>query len=165
MKSYDVPYPKLSVPYVTASGLYSGSVSPWAPGTIGSAVAAICGIFFLSGGSLFLGSLIWFFAGWWSIHAIEKTCGAKYHDARVFVADEWCGQWLVLAAMFYLFPKMPLWQIGCIGFLVFRAFDIIKPWPISAIDAKVSGGFGVMLDDVIAALMGIALLLAIAQFN
>jgi len=42
------------------------------------------------------------------------------------------------------------WQAMVIGFLLFRVFDIIKPWPIKMVDQRVGGGFGIMLDDVLA---------------
>ena len=42
-----------------------------------------------------------------------------------------------------------------LGFLVFRFFDVLKPWPIKVIDEKVGGGFGIMLDDIIAALFSL----------
>jgi len=45
-----------------------------------------------------------------------------------------------------------------LGFLLFRLFDILKPWPISWLDKKVSGGFGIMIDDVIAGLAAAAVI-------
>jgi len=51
------------------------------------------------------------------------------------------------------------WQNVVLGFVLFRIFDIIKPWPIKWADQKVQGGFGIMLDDVLAAVFAGALLL------
>jgi phosphatidylglycerophosphatase A len=51
------------------------------------------------------------------------------------------------------------WQAVGLGFILFRIFDIVKPWPIKWIDQKVQGGLGIMLDDVLAAVFASALLL------
>ena len=48
-------------------------------------------------------------------------------------------------------PSDWLWIVA--GFVVFRIFDIVKPWPISVLDRKVGGGLGIMIDDVVAGLM------------
>ena len=50
------------------------------------------------------------------------------------------------------------WQSVVLGFALFRLFDILKPWPISWLDKKVSGGFGIMIDDVIAGLAAAAVI-------
>ena len=44
----------------------------------------------------------------------------------------------------------PTWQTVLVGFLLFRIFDIVKPWPIKLLDKHVHGGFGIMIDDVLA---------------
>lgn len=71
-------------------------------------------------------------------------------DPKEIVVDEVAGQWLTLTFI-------PLtWQGYLIGFILFRIFDILKPWPVSWADRSVKGGLGVMLDDIIAALYAIA---------
>ncbi len=66
------------------------------------------------------------------------------HDHGGIVWDEFVGFWIAMAAL-------PItWQSVVLGFILFRLFDILKPWPISWLDKKVSGGFGIMIDDVIA---------------
>ena len=66
------------------------------------------------------------------------------HDHGGIVWDEFVGFWIAMAAL-------PItWQSVVLGFELFRLFDILKPWPISWLDKKVSGGFGIMIDDVIA---------------
>jgi phosphatidylglycerophosphatase A len=54
------------------------------------------------------------------------------------------------------------WQWIAVGFVLFRLFDILKPWPIRWIDKKVGGGFGIMLDDVLAGIFGWLVLQGIA---
>lgn len=69
------------------------------------------------------------------------------HDFGGIVWDEVAG---FLVTMWW----MPLtWQTLVVGFALFRLFDIIKPWPIRWVDRRVSGGFGIMLDDILAGLL------------
>ena len=65
-------------------------------------------------------------------------------DDPSIVIDEFAGQWLTLLGA----PAHPL--AALVGFLLFRIFDILKPWPVSVADRKVHGGLGVMLDDLLA---------------
>ncbi|GFO72370.1 phosphatidylglycerophosphatase A [Bathymodiolus japonicus methanotrophic gill symbiont] len=69
------------------------------------------------------------------------------HDFGGIVWDEIAG--FLITMWFVVFS----WQNLIAGFVLFRIFDIFKPWPIRWIDQKISGGFGIMLDDVIAGLM------------
>jgi len=64
------------------------------------------------------------------------------------------GQWLVLIAA----PLDP-WYYSA-GFVLFRVCDILKPWPASWADRNVTGGLGIMLDDILAALFGLAAIVA-----
>jgi phosphatidylglycerophosphatase A len=74
------------------------------------------------------------------------------HDHGGMVWDEMVAYWLVVAFV----PFHWLWWFA--AFVIFRFFDIVKPWPIRYIDQKVSGGFGIMLDDILAAVYTLALL-------
>ena len=62
----------------------------------------------------------------------------------------------------FMVPKE--WILILIGFILFRALDILKPWPISSIDRRVKGGFGIMLDDVVAALFSLAIIQTVIYF-
>ena len=86
------------------------------------------------------------------------------HDTPGIVFDEIVG-FLVTAAP--LLPSLGLaterhWLWLIAAFALFRAFDIWKPWPIKRLDATVHGGFGIMLDDLVAGLYGAAILLILA---
>ncbi len=81
------------------------------------------------------------------------------HDHGGIVWDEFVGLWVTLT----LVP--PDWLWVSLGFILFRVFDIWKPWPISWADKRVSGGFGIMLDDLIAGLFALACLQAIMAFS
>ena len=89
------------------------------------------------------GSAVVFVIGWWAAETVAKTSGVR--DPSIVVIDEVCGQWLVLLAA----PRDPIaWSLA---FLLFRLFDVWKPWPVRWVDRNLKGGFGIMLDDVAAA--------------
>jgi phosphatidylglycerophosphatase A len=70
------------------------------------------------------------------------------HDSKEIVIDEVVGYLITMT-------WLPVtWQSAVIGFLVFRFFDIVKPPPIRQLDQKIQGGFGVMVDDIAAGIIG-----------
>ncbi|MFQ5939980.1 MAG: phosphatidylglycerophosphatase A [Alphaproteobacteria bacterium] len=84
-----------------------------------------------------------FAVGWWA----ASVYGGRPHesDPGPVVIDEVAGQWLTLLAA-------PLdWRFYAAGFLLFRAADIAKPWPVRWAERRLKGGLGVMLDDALAA--------------
>jgi len=81
------------------------------------------------------------------------------HDHGGIVWDEFVGFWIAMAAL-------PItWQSVVLGFVLFRVFDILKPWPISWLDKRVSGGFGIMIDDVIAGLAAAVVIYFLGYFG
>ena len=78
------------------------------------------------------------------------------HDSKMIVIDEVAGQWIALLPA-ALNPALIL-----IAFILFRFFDILKPWPISFIDKKVPGALGVMGDDIIAGLFAAICVFAVS---
>ncbi len=79
------------------------------------------------------------------VYLCDKTSeDMGVHDHGGIVWDEMVGFWITMLAV----PFGILWIVA--GFLLFRLFDIWKPWPISLADKHVHGGFGIMIDDVIA---------------
>ncbi len=140
-----------------ASGFGSG-LSPFAPGTAGSAVAVLG--FWISGTASWpLWAHLAVVAGLFAlgILASDWVCRALVtEDASAIVIDEWVGQWLTLGvgAIFWPFARGTLWEIGflAVGFVFFRVVDILKPWPANWADRSVGGGFGAMLDDLLAAI-------------
>ena len=88
-----------------------------------------------------------------SIWVVDRACrAAGVGDASAFVLDEFVGQWVTLLAA----PKSVL-AVG-IGFVLFRIFDIGKPWPVSWADRRLKGGLGVMADDLLAGLLAAVVL-------
>ncbi|HST28180.1 MAG TPA: phosphatidylglycerophosphatase A [Rudaea sp.] len=142
-----------------ACGFGSG-LSPFAPGTAGSLAALLPWLALreLSLPWFALALLLAFALGVWvSDWAIRKLSVA---DPGAVVWDEFVGQWLALAPLLF-WPRGWLWIVG--GFVLFRVFDIAKPWPVSWADRKISGGLGVMLDDVIAGVYAALALAALEQ--
>ena len=76
------------------------------------------------------------------------------HDHGSIVWDEFVGIWITLIFL----PNTWLWLL--LGFVVFRLLDIAKPWPISVLDRNVTGGFGIMIDDMLAGVIAAAVLYA-----
>ncbi len=129
-----------------ASGFGAG-FSPFASGTVGSAVALVPW-FALRGlpAWTWLAIIVVAFAiGVWASQVIVQRL--RIEDPGVIVWDEFVGQWITLWPLL-LWPRGPAW-IG-VGFVLFRVFDVWKPWPVSWADGHVKGGFGAMLDDVLA---------------
>ncbi|MBA6411554.1 phosphatidylglycerophosphatase A [Parahaliea sp. F7430] len=134
-----------------AFGFGSG-LSPKAPGTAGTLMALplyllLAPLPLLSYSAVLVLSAI---AGIWICDRASKQLGV--HDHPGIVWDEFVGLWVTMWAV----PQGWSWLLA--GFLLFRLFDIAKPWPIGPLDKKVEGGFGIMIDDVIAGIMACAVL-------
>lgn len=128
---------------------FGAGLLPKAPGTWGSLAAVpIAALLYLWGGNLAVATaaLVAFLAGIWASAVYVRETGTE--DPGAVVIDEVAGQWLVLAAV----PFDPL--LYGAGFVLFRLFDIAKPWPVSWADRHVKGGLGVMLDDMLAGVYG-----------
>jgi phosphatidylglycerophosphatase A len=98
-------------------------------------------------------------AGWWAVRALPA--GAAEADPGWIVVDEAAGMLLALAAL----PAGWGWAGVALAFALFRAFDILKPWPVSWADG-LAGATGVMLDDILAgAMAGAVLVLGAALWN
>lgn len=130
--------------HLLAFGLGSGC-APKAPGTFGTLAAIPFWWLFLQDVPLipYICVLIAGFA--FGVYLCEQTSkDLGVHDHGGIVWDEWIGLWITYLAL----PTGIEWVV--IGFALFRFFDILKPWPIKWLDEKVHGGFGIMIDDVLA---------------
>jgi len=129
--------------HILAFGFGSG-LMPKAPGTFGT-LAAIVPWFWLNQLSLITYIIVLSAAILIGIYLCDKTSSdLGVHDHSGIVWDEFCGLWLTMIAV----PATAQWVI--VGFLLFRFFDILKPWPINWLDKQVHGGLGIMLDDLLA---------------
>ncbi|MFT6559235.1 phosphatidylglycerophosphatase A [Sneathiella sp.] len=142
---------------ILATWFWTG-LSPKAPGTIGSLAALPFGylIFSLLGDQALLIAIgLVFVIGVISTDVYLKKTGAS--DPGEVVIDEVAGQWIPLLIagtnpLYYLF-----------AFVLFRIFDILKPWPIGWMDKHIKGAFGVMFDDIAAGICAALILFVITQ--
>jgi phosphatidylglycerophosphatase A len=142
-----------------ACGFGSG-LSPVAPGTAGSLAALLPWLILRELPAMYFAAVVAaaFALGVWACDWTVRTL--KIADPSAVVWDEFVGQWIALAPLVWWLRGWP-WVI-C-GFALFRVFDILKPWPVSWADRKIGGGFGVMLDDVIAGVYAALALAALQQ--
>ena len=138
---------------------FGSGLSPVAPGTAGSLAALPCWLLVADQPPWL--QLLFIGAGFaLGIYCCERTSRALgVHDHGAIVWDEFVGQWLCL-----LF--VPTSVIGfALAFVLFRLFDITKPWPVGWVGRRFKGGLGVMLDDVAAAGYAIIVLLLLRYFG
>lgn len=126
---------------------------PKAPGTWGSlgAVALAAGLPYPA---IFAAAFL--FPGIWAAGRMAKTGGRD--DPQHVVIDEAVGQWIALAGGAHT------WQSVLAAFVLFRFFDIFKPWPVNALE-RLPGGWGIMMDDVMAGIYAFFVMLALRWFN
>ena len=147
-----------------ACGFGSG-LAPLAQGTFGSLAALLPWLvlrgFPVWGYALVL--LAGFAVGVRACDVAGRSLGVDDH--RSLVWDEFIGQWLALLPLLgALLPAGDFaWWMPVAGFALFRLFDVWKPWPIRWLDRRVKGGFGVMIDDVIAGVFAAIVLAALLQ--
>ncbi|MEM1236609.1 MAG: phosphatidylglycerophosphatase A [Pseudomonadota bacterium] len=150
---------------IIATFFYVGHMKP-APGTWGSLAGVIAAVPIIELGgvwALAVGAVIAFAIGVW---ATAQVAGPENHDPSEVVIDEVAGQWVALLPFAFIRGLFPGDDIGginyvialAIGFVFFRLFDILKPWPVSWADRR-EDPFGVMFDDILAGIMA-----AIAAF-
>lgn len=137
---------------------FGSGLIPKAPGTWGT-VAAIPFAFVITAifgpFALLVAAILAFVIGIWAAGAYAREI--EKPDPSEVVIDEVAAIWLVLTFV-------PVSWVGwLIAFAVFRFFDVVKPWPVSLADTKLKGGFGIMADDIIAALYTL-LILWLMQF-
>jgi phosphatidylglycerophosphatase A len=137
-----------------ACGFGSG-LSPVAPGTAGSLTALLPWLALRELPAVYYAlALVSAFAlGVWVCHWAVATLRIK--DPASVVWDEFVGQWVALLPLLWL-QRGWVWIFA--GFILFRIFDIWKPWPVSWADRRIDGGLGIMLDDVIAGIYAASVL-------
>jgi phosphatidylglycerophosphatase A len=146
-----IPVSMLSSPIHLLSLGFGSGLSRYAPGTMGTLVAIP--LYLLLSRLELLPYLIVVAAGFLlGIYVCDKTSKALgVHDHSGIVWDEIIGYWITMVAI----PAVT-WQWILAGFVLFRFFDIVKPWPVKIADKRVPGGFGIMFDDLLAGLYALA---------
>lgn len=126
---------------------FGSGLAPKAPGTFGTVAALIIYVALLQHLTqpVYLATLVAVSGlGVFLCGQTAKAMGA--HDHPAIVWDEFAGFWLTA----YMLPDGWWWLLA--AFVLFRLFDIVKPWPISWLDKRMKGGFGIMIDDIVAGL-------------
>ncbi len=139
--------------HIFAFGFGAGAI-PFAPGTWGTLVAVpFCLLLqYLSAPQYVAFLVLTFLLGVWLCQVAGKNLGVSDHPGMVW--DEMVGYWIAVA----LVP--PHWTWWLAAFVLFRIFDIWKPWPIGELDRRLHGGLGVMADDAVAGIFAGVILFA-----
>ena len=139
-----------------AFGFGSG-LSRYAPGTMGTIAAIpLAAVLTALPGAWFWPLLVLLFiAGVWLCDVSSRRLGQ--HDPGGIVWDEMVAYWLTVAFV----PVTWAWWLA--AFMLFRFFDILKPWPIRQVEKRFDGGLGIMLDDIVAAVYAM-IILAVLQY-
>lgn len=134
---------------------FGTGLAPIAPGTVGTVIALP--MYWLISGYALTAQLAMiafaFLVGIYFCEVAGKAIGVSDHSSIVW--DEIAAMMLVLT----ITPMQLEWWLA--AFLLFRLFDILKPYPINICDEKIKGGFGVMFDDLLAAIYAIIALKAL----
>lgn len=135
-----------------ACGFGSG-LTPVAQGTFGSLAALLpwLGLSRLPVMAYLLVLIVGFVVGVWACDVAGRLLGVADH--RSVVWDEFIGLWIALIPLLGLGSPILSVRHGVVllaGFVLFRLFDVWKPWPICWLDQRMKGGLGVMIDDVVA---------------
>lgn len=149
---------QLKNPFVFFASGFGAGCAPIAPGTIGT-IVAMPFVFFMQMFGIEVFIVITLLAcalGIW-------ICGAaadqlQTHDHPGIVMDEIAGYFVTMIA------APPGWIWLALGFVLFRLFDILKPWPICLLDKKVNGGLGIMLDDILAGVFAMLILQLVVYY-
>lgn len=149
---------KLSHPVHFLGFGFGAGLTPFMPGTMGS-LAAVPIIFAMSYLPLWGFVAITLLSVLVGIPICQKVSDdLAVHDHGAIVWDE-------IAGMMIVFIAIPMsWHALLLGFVLFRIFDIWKPWPISYFDKNVHGGWGIMVDDIIAGTFALFMLHGIYYF-
>jgi phosphatidylglycerophosphatase A len=134
-------------------------LSPVAPGTVGTLLGVLVAWMALNLGfyaqiGIAVGLVV---AGVWICDNSSRRIGQ--HDPGGIVWDEIAAMYIVL-----LFAPVTI-AAWILAFVLFRFFDIVKPWPIRDLDHSIRGGLGIMLDDLVAALYAVILLVLLVQLH
>ena len=143
---------QLKSPSVLLATGFGAGCAPVAPGTVGTMVA-IPFVYFtqMLGVEVFVAvTLVVCVLGIWVCGQAADELGVHDHPGIVF--DEIGGYFVTMLAA----PPGWVWIVA--GFVLFRVFDIFKPWPIAWLDKRLGGGLGIMLDDIVAGLFALVCL-------
>ena len=153
-KPHRVTDPKqiLTSPLLFLAFGFGSGLSPVVPGTVGTLAAIPIYLLMLQMGWVAYLLVLVFLAiiGIFICDRASQKLGVNDHSGIVW--DEFVGFWITMLFV----PFSWFWLV--VGFILFRFFDMVKPWPISLADKHVHGGWGIMLDDILAGFAALAVL-------
>lgn len=143
---------RLDSPAKVLALFFGAGCAPWAPGTVGTLAAVPLYLVLTAAGIVvyIVVTLVLVLVGVWACGRAAGELGV--HDHPAIVIDEVAGYLVTMA----LIPFS--WVAVMTGFVVFRFFDIVKPWPIGRLDRSMPGGAGIMADDIAAGVIANAVL-------
>lgn len=145
--------------HLLATGFGSG-LAPYIPGTVGSLAAIPFGILFAYYLPTEIFSLVIAFSICLGIYICGRTAkDMGTHDHGSIVWDEFVGMWITMLVL----PILN-WQWVLAAFLLFRFFDMLKPWPIRWFDRNLHGGLGIMVDDIVAGVVVAVIIFCAGHF-
>ena len=125
------------------------------PGTVGSFVAFIIIFFahnFFDKIYLYMLFITCFFLSLYLINVYQKSMDTN--DSPEIIIDEFLGVFIIFLFFDY-YNKLNFYTIFILGFILFRFFDVLKPFPINWIDKKINNSFGVIFDDIVAGIYSV----------
>ena len=133
----------------------------FAPGTFGSIFAWFLFIYYSHFLNMIFSTIFVFFFAIFVCEQVSKDLEQK--DDKSIVIDELVGMWVaLLPAVYFADTQFERTTIAILAFILFRAFDILKPFPISYFDQRFKNGFGIVIDDVIAGIISILILIPLS---
>lgn len=145
----------LTISWFGVSGCFKHARGTW--GTLATLPFAWVVHYNFGAAPLAVAGVLLFILGTVASNEYVKSTGKQ--DPGEIVIDE-------VAATCILLCFLPVtWKAYLAAFIVFRIFDVLKPWPVSVADSRIHGGFGVMFDDMLAALYPVAILYVIGLVN
>lgn len=149
--------------HLLATGFGSG-LSPIIPGTMGT-LAAVPFYLLLAHLPVWSYLLLVLLACLVGVKICQVTStDMQVHDHGSIVWDEFAGFWITMLIVPLLQLPVWDWRWPVTGFVLFRFFDMVKPWPIGWLDKRVEGGMGIMVDDIVAGIMSAVMLAAIGSW-
>ncbi len=150
-------FPNLKDPFHFAATLGGIGMVPIAPGTFGSITAWIIFVYlshFISMINMLILTILFFILSIWICSEVSKDLENKDHKS--IVIDELVGMWIALLPVLIIANSQYERTVYALAALIlFRFFDILKPFPISYFDKNYKNGFGIVIDDVISGLIAI----------
>ena len=149
--------------------MFALGYSKYAPGSVASFVTCLIFICFynfqINVLFLILGVILLFLFSVYSIDTLKNSFSET--DAKEIVIDEFIGQSIPVLTIYNFLDNKDIGVFilyTSVAFILFRLFDIWKPYPINKIDQKIKNGFGVILDDVVAGLYSVVILIILIFF-